>query len=72
MDPNTEVAQSKVFLDPLLGDCWRRYFYAPIFFRLPLKACFREENSGVLLEMLSCQVPWNSGRQPTNGGRLGS
>jgi hypothetical protein len=36
MDPNADVAQSKVFLDPLLGDYWRRrYFYAPEFLGCP-------------------------------------
>jgi hypothetical protein len=32
------------------GCCRRRYFYALIFFRLPLETCFREEISRVLLE----------------------
>jgi hypothetical protein len=31
----------------------RRHFYVPDFFRLLIETCFREENTGVLLEMLS-------------------
>jgi hypothetical protein len=46
------MIQSKVFLDPLLVGCWRRYFYATNFFRLPLKTSFMEEIPGVLLDML--------------------
>jgi hypothetical protein len=52
MDLNTDVTESKVFLDLLLGDCWRRrYFYAPNFFKLSLKTCFIKKILGVLLEL---------------------
>jgi hypothetical protein len=38
MNPNINVTQSKVFLDPLLVDYWRRrYFYTLNFFSRPVK-----------------------------------
>jgi hypothetical protein len=48
MDPNIDVAQSKIFLDPRV--CWSgRYFYILDFFMLSLETCFRKKISVVLL-----------------------
>jgi hypothetical protein len=53
MDPNANMAQSKVLVDPLFWDYWRkREKLTLIFFKVTLKTSYKELFFGTLREML--------------------
>jgi hypothetical protein len=52
VDPNANMVQSKLLINLLLGDCWRRGKLTLIFFGVTPKTSFKSLFFGALLEML--------------------